>query len=48
MIARTMSAMAANKDLISFAGASITYMRSICLDEYDLFYSYFSTGENQL
>ena len=48
IIAKTMNDLAANKDLLSFAGSSITYIRSVCLDEYDLFFSYFSSGDNQL
>lgn len=32
-------------DLVAFARASISDMKSICNDEYELFYAYFSTGE---
>lgn len=35
-------------DLVAFARASISDMRSICNDEYELFYAYFSTGEKEV
>lgn len=33
---------ATDKDLISFAGKAISFLRDTCLDEFDLFYAYFS------
>lgn len=35
-------------DLVAFARASISDMKSICNDEYELFYAYFSTGEPEV
>lgn len=33
---------ATSKDLVAFARSAISFTRSICLDEFELFYAYFS------
>ncbi|EPS44581.1 hypothetical protein H072_1414 [Dactylellina haptotyla CBS 200.50] len=48
IVTKTMRDTSSNKDLVAFARVSISYIRSICLDEYELFYNYFSSGEQQL
>ncbi|KAF8436450.1 Sec34-like family-domain-containing protein [Terfezia claveryi] len=41
------AASANSGDLVIFARSSISDMRSICNDEFELFYAYFSTGERE-
>ncbi|KAK6349860.1 Golgi transport complex subunit 3 [Orbilia brochopaga] len=48
IVTKTMRDMSTSKDLVGFARVSISYIRSICLDEYELFFNYFSSGEQQL
>ncbi|RPB25458.1 Sec34-domain-containing protein [Terfezia boudieri ATCC MYA-4762] len=42
------AASANSSDLVVFARFSISDMRSICNDEFELFYAYFSTGEREV
>ncbi|TGJ71023.1 Golgi transport complex subunit 3 [Orbilia oligospora] len=48
IVTKSMRDMSSNKDLVGFARVSISYVRSICLDEYELFFNHFSSGEQQL
>ncbi|KAF3926407.1 hypothetical protein AA313_de0204896 [Arthrobotrys entomopaga] len=48
IVTKAMKDMSSSKDLVGFARVSISYIRNICLDEYELFYGYFSSGEQQL
>ncbi|EWC45582.1 hypothetical protein DRE_05440 [Drechslerella stenobrocha 248] len=48
IVLKTMRDMSSSKDLVGFARVSISYIRSICMDEYELFFNYFSSGEQQL
>jgi hypothetical protein len=33
---------AASKNLVAFARSAISFTRTVCLDEFELFYAYFS------
>lgn len=47
IIAKRMAELAAptnskNKELVAFARSGISFVRSVCMDEFGLFYAYFS------